>query len=177
MEPFKHLRSNISSLLTLFYVMLLPLTFLSSCGKKEHGSLGSVFGVKETSEYEEALRQASEGDNNGTYTASSQAIIELADTLIDLGDVKKGLDSKRTARFKFYNRGTGLLAIDDVKAYCACTEAEWTHEPVEPDDYGYIEVTFDADLMQGRRFMKNLQVYSNASNGAQVIKVKGTISY
>ncbi len=178
-DRFRRIKSgNSGRLAVLAFGVLLSLALLSSCGKKEHGSLGSVFGTKETSEYEDALRQASDGDNSDDYTPSvSHAVIEMVDTVIDLGDVKKGADSQRTARFKFYNRGTGLLAISEVKAFCACTEAEWTQEPVAPDDYGYIEVTFDADLMQGRRFTKNLQVYSNASNGAQVIKVKGTISY
>lgn len=178
MVQFKFTKSgNRFSFTVLITCMVLSFVMFSSCGKNENKGMGSIFEKKENSEYDEAMREASEGGESSLNNKENNAIIELPDTVIDLGDIKKGLDSQRKATFKFYNRGSDLLVIQKVEAYCACTQAEWTQEPIEPDDNGIIEVTFDADLMQGRRFMKNLQVISNAKNGPQLIKVKGTISY
>ena len=116
-------------------------------------------------------------DINEEKGKDSHAIIEMVDTLIDLGDIKKGENSKRTAKFEFRNKGNAPLVLQKVDAYCSCTQPSYTKEPIQPGKYGKIEVTFDANLLVARTFKKNLQIYSNADNGPQLIKVSGTISY
>ena len=159
--------------------MLLPMAFMAltlsmamvACNDGGKKNIPSVFG-ETTDGGDEYLRPDSAEDNK-----DQQPIIEMADTMIDLGDIKKGDNSTRIAKFKYYNRGDAPLVVQNVEAYCACTTAAFDKKPIEPGKHGLIEVTFDADLMVGRTFKKNLQVVSNAKNGPQLIKVSGTISY
>ncbi len=158
-------------LLTLvFYALIIAMT-MGSCNNKDRRNIPSVFG--ETAEGENDYLQPDTVEGNKDL----QPIIEMADTLIELGDIQKGDNSTRIAKFKYYNKGNAPLVVQKVEAYCACTQAAFDKKPVEPGKHGLIEVTFDADLMVGRSFKKNLQVVSNATNGPQLIKVSGTISY
>ena len=178
MVQSRHIKSANRVGNTFFAVsVILTLSLFSSCGEKSAPKQSSMFGNSETSLYDDALQQTSSDESLAAEAKVSGAIIELGDTLLDMGDVKKGADSKKKEEIRVYNRGNEHLVLQEVVAYCACTEAEWTREPIEPDDYGVIEVTVDADLVQGRHFIKNLQVLSNAKNGAKTFKVKGNILY
>lgn len=172
MESTKHTK-NLNKLKWLFYTSLLMLltVAMGACDEGKKKDAPSVFGTT-TDDDSDYLQPITEDEKE-----KEQPIIEMADTLIELGDVKKGMDSERIAKFKFYNKGKAPLVIQKVEAYCACTKATFTEEPVAPGKHGWVEVTFDADLMVGRTFKKNLQVLSNAKNGPQLIKVSGTISY
>jgi len=150
----------------------LLLLSIPSCDNNKGGA-PSVFGMTgeqdNDDEEEQMLSSESEQDSN--------AIIELNDTIIDLGDVKKGLNSTKSAVFLFYNRGKTPLVVNEVTTYCACTDADFTKEPIAPGKKGEIEVVFDADLVHGGSFVKNLQVLSNAINGPQLIQIKGNVVY
>ena len=152
-------------------VALVTTLAIGSCTNEDKKNVPSVFG--ETTDGEDVYLQSDTVKENKEL----QPIIEIADTVIDLGEIKKGINSTRIAKFKYYNKGNAPLIVQKIEAYCACTQAAFDKKPIDPGKHGLIEVTFDADLMVGRTFKKNLQVLSNAKNGPQLIKVSGTITY
>ena len=162
--------NKIQLLVFAFLAMTMVLTMVS-CNDDNKKNIPSVFGDTTDGEGDYLVPDSTEENKD------LQPIIEMADTVIDLGEIKKGLNSTRIGKFKFYNKGNAPLVVQKVEAYCACTQAAFDKKPIEPGKEGLIEVTFDADLMVGRTFKKNLQVVSNAKNGPQLIKVTGTIVY
>ncbi len=174
MKDMKFIRCS-SKICMILWCMIF-LMMMNACGGKEEKKDWSIFGTNENSESEIDNPITNQDETLGKE-GSNLSIIEMSDTLIDIGDVKKGKDSKRTAHFKFYNKGKSDLVVNNVEPYCSCTKATFTKEPISPGKHGKIDVTFDADLVVGRHFTKELQVFSNAQNGTQLIKIKGTISY
>jgi hypothetical protein len=76
--------------------------------------------------------------------------------------------------FQFTNQGKIPLIVNDVKASCGCTVAEWPREPVLPGKTGIIRVSFDPEKQSGS-FNKTIQINSNADLPQMVIAIKGVV--
>lgn len=76
--------------------------------------------------------------------------------------------------FVFTNTGKIPLIINEVKASCGCTVAEWPREPVLPGKAGIIKVTFDPEKQSGS-FTKTIQVSSNADVPLVKLLISGVV--
>ncbi|MDB5260962.1 MAG: hypothetical protein JWQ14_243, partial [Adhaeribacter sp.] len=56
---------------------------------------------------------------------------------------------------------------------CGCTTPEWTTTPVLPGKSGFIKASYNAAAMGV--FNKSITITSNATNGTQVLYIKGTV--
>lgn len=86
------------------------------------------------------------------------AKIYFENTLYDFGPVAP--KSSNTCEFKFENRGTVVLEINDISKTCGCTVFEMEKKKYAPGEKGAIKVTYNADPSAGPR-TRHLYVFSN----------------
>ena len=99
------------------------------------------------------------------------AKIEFKSEVIDYGEIQKGADGLRV--FEFTNTGNVPLVITEVTSSCGCTIPEKPKDPVLPGKTGEIKVKYDTNRVGPIR--KTITVYSNATEPAKSIKIKGTV--
>lgn len=79
-----------------------------------------------------------------------------------------------TYTFEFKNTGNEPLVIQQVKAPCSCTVADWPKEPVLPGKKASIQVKYDSNRVGP--INKSFQVLSNASNEpSKSLFIKGKV--
>lgn len=113
-------------------------------------------------------------DENQTDTpqSSTNAIIEFDSRVKDFGILEFGGDGNHT--FKFTNTGTTPLIISNVKSSCGCTVADgWPKEALAPGEGGDINVKYDTK--RAGSFQKSITVYSNATENAVRLTIKGQV--
>ena len=99
------------------------------------------------------------------------AKIEFKSEVIDYGEIQKGADGLRV--FEFTNTGNVPLVITDVTSSCGCTIPEKPKDPILPGKTGEIKVKYNTTIVGPIR--KTITVYSNATEPAKSIKIKGTV--
>lgn len=60
----------------------------------------------------------------------------------DFGKIKQGVPV--TYIFKFTNKGSKDVLLQNVQASCGCTTPQWPKEPIKPGDVASITVTYNA---------------------------------
>lgn len=98
--------------------------------------------------------------------------IEFEESVIDYGTIEQGADGKRV--FTFTNTGKEPLIITNAKGSCGCTVPSWPREPIAPGEKAEIKVKYDTNRMGP--FQKSVTVNSNASNGTQLLRIKGKVT-
>jgi hypothetical protein len=118
----------------------------------------------------------------GAGTATAQQVTasafstELApsfkwdEQVYDFGKVAKGVPV--THEFEFTNNGNAVLLIADVKPSCGCTTPEWTRNPIQAGETGYIKATYNA--ASPGAFNKTITVTSN-TGAPIVLTIKGVV--
>ena len=101
----------------------------------------------------------------------AQGTLKFETETHDFGKVAQGVPA--SYEFKFKNVGNQPVVISNVQASCGCTTPEWTNTPVLPGKSGFIKASYNAAAMGA--FNKSITVTSNASNGTQVLYIKGTV--
>lgn len=86
--------------------------------------------------------------------------IEFDETVFDFGSYS--IQEERTHVFAFTNAGTEPLVIQKAETSCACTQIEYSQEPVLPGKRGEIKIKYLARQKYGH-FHRNVYVYSNGS--------------
>ena len=76
----------------------------------------------------------------------AQPKIQFDQTTHDFGSIKEE-GGKVTGRFTFKNVGDSTLLLTRVKPGCGCTAANYTKTPIEPGQTGFIDATYEGDLM------------------------------
>mgnify|MGYP005841969959 CR=1 FL=1 len=89
----------------------------------------------------------------------------------DYGTITQGADGN--CEFKFTNKGKVPLVLNNVRASCGCTVADWPKEPIEPGKSGSIKVKYNTAIMGS--FNKSITVNSNAVNSMVRLSIKGTV--
>ncbi len=109
-----------------------------------------------------------------TIAQQGKAKIEFEKTIHDYGTFKEE-SGPQTYNFKFTNKGSVPLILNNVQPSCGCTTPEWVRKPVAPGEKGYIEVSYDPKGRPGT-FNKSIQVISNAENATVVLYIKGEVT-
>jgi hypothetical protein len=91
---------------------------------------------------------------------------------IDYGKIDKGSDGERI--FIFTNIGDQPIIIKNIKSSCGCTVPEKSEKPVMPGENGEIKVSYDTKRVGG--FSKSITIFSNATEAAKVIRIKGIVN-
>ncbi|HEX5002888.1 MAG TPA: DUF1573 domain-containing protein [Bacteroidia bacterium] len=76
--------------------------------------------------------------------------------------------------FKFKNTGKAPLIISSASASCGCTIPEYTKDPVQPGDEGYINVTFNSEGKAGM-VSKTVTVIANTIPNTKVLTISAEI--
>ena len=79
-----------------------------------------------------------------------------------------------TVYYQMTNTGNQPLVIERVVPSCACSEAEWTKEPIAPQKMGEISVVYDAKTLG--HFYKDVAVYTNASEKPVYLAFRGEVA-
>ena len=91
---------------------------------------------------------------------------------IDYGKIDKGSDGERI--FTFTNLGDQPIIIKNIKSSCGCTVPKKPEKPIMPGEKGEIKVSYDTKRVGG--FSKSITIFSNATEAAKVIRIKGIVS-
>lgn len=81
----------------------------------------------------------------------------------------------QTATFEFVNTGNEPLYITNVKASCGCTTPEWSKEPVQPGEKGYVKAAYNPSKRPGK-FNKSITVTTNEFQPTSVLRIMGEVT-
>ncbi|MFA6259974.1 MAG: DUF1573 domain-containing protein [Bacteroidia bacterium] len=90
----------------------------------------------------------------------------------DFGKITQG--EKAEYSFKFTNTGSGQLLISNAVATCGCTVPQYSKEPINPGESGFIKVIFDSEKRLDR-FEKSITITSNTSPAETVLYITGMV--
>jgi hypothetical protein len=111
-----------------------------------------------------------------TFSQSRKPIISFETINHDFGTFKEENGPVKYI-FKFTNKGNAPLLVTDVKPSCGCTTPDWTKNPVQPGQSGFVSASYDPSKRPGN-FDKTITVSSNAEQvtltitGEVIAKVK-----
>lgn len=97
--------------------------------------------------------------------------IEFKELVHDYGTIEQSGDG--TYVFEFANTGTEPLILSNVRSSCGCTIPEWPREPINAGTSSSILVKYNTTRIGP--FSKSISVYSNASEVAIVLRIKGKV--
>jgi len=98
-------------------------------------------------------------------------VITFDKVVHDYGTILK--DSDGTCEFSFTNDGKEPLILSRPKSSCGCTVPTWPKQPILPGKGDVIKVTYATNRVGP--FNKTVTVYSNASNNAIKLQIKGKV--
>ena len=91
---------------------------------------------------------------------------------MDYGSIEKGANGIR--EFKFTNKGTAPLIIQDAKGSCGCTVPSFPKEPIMPGASNVIKVKYDTNRVGP--FTKYVTLTTNDPSNAEVrLKIFGDV--
>jgi hypothetical protein len=137
------------------FVLAVALTACNEADKKAAGDVSTTAANTPV-----AATAETPAIDSSTFTTISWDTIEK-----DFGKMKEG--EKLEAKFVFKNTGNKPLIIQNARASCGCTVAEYTKEPVAPGASGEVKGVFDS---QGKPGHQKKSIYVTANT-------KGTMSH
>ncbi len=99
--------------------------------------------------------------------------LKFSETSFSFGTIQE-IDGPVTHEFTFTNNGSEPLQITNVKASCGCTTPDWSKEPVQPGESGFIQAQYNPRNRPGR-FNKSLTVNHNLGNPIRLY-ISGEVS-
>ncbi|NLA23806.1 MAG: DUF1573 domain-containing protein, partial [Bacteroidales bacterium] len=94
-------------------------------------------------------------------------------TTHDFGTFKEE-NGLQKCSFNFTNTGSEPLVITNVRAFCGCTTPDWTKEPVQPGQKGYVNVSYDPRNRPGK-FDKSITVTTNTEKPNTMLRIVGNV--
>jgi len=77
--------------------------------------------------------------------------------------------------FKFENIGTEPLVITSATSTCGCTVPSWPKEPIQPGEFGKLEVEFNSANKLGKIYKKISVVTNSVDFSTHTVAMKGTV--
>jgi hypothetical protein len=105
----------------------------------------------------------------------SGPVIQFDAMVHDFGTLREG--DVVNYVFKFTNKGSGPLIVEDVEQPCGCTIPKWNKAPIMPGQQGEIKVIFNSIERPGI-FRKTLTVKTNMAmkvNEPILLMIKGNV--
>ncbi|MCR4853891.1 MAG: DUF1573 domain-containing protein, partial [Prevotella sp.] len=104
-------------------------------------------------------------------TITKAQTIATEHEVIDLGNIV--YETPSTATFELKNTGTNPLVLNEVHTSCGCTKAQFPRIPIQPGETFTITATYDAQQLG--HFMKDIALYSNASDKPFYLSIRGVV--
>lgn len=120
----------------------------------------------------DAIHHEATADSASRSSDAGAPVITFVKTEHDFGKITQGEVAEFS--FKFTNTGKGQLLISNASASCGCTVPQYSKEPINPGETGFIKVTFDSDKRLDR-FEKNVTITSNTIPTETVLIVRGMV--
>ncbi len=99
------------------------------------------------------------------------AVAYFEEDVHDFGQIPQG--KPVSCKFLFKNTGGYTLKIQSVEPSCGCTATQYTQEPLEPQEDGFVTAEFNAATVGS--FVKTITFRSNASPSIQMLVLKGEV--
>ena len=77
--------------------------------------------------------------------------------------------------FKFTNTGKAPLIISSAHASCGCTVPEYTKDPVQPGETGYVNVTYNSEGKSGME-SKTVTLIANTVPNTKVLTISAEVN-
>ncbi len=122
-------------------------------------SLVSCQEIKKTDIYQSIFPSNKTINAIDTVLYSHSTKVVFLDTLYDLGNV--GLGIEKTIIYRYKNAGDKPLMLFDVSPGCGCTIADYSHEPLLPNQVDSIIAKFISKSGEGR-MQKTIKVRCNS---------------
>lgn len=106
-----------------------------------------------------------------TGATGNTAEFQWVNEVFEFGKIPQGIPAE--ARFEFVNSGKEALIITDVQKTCGCTKTDWSKEPIQPGQKGWIVAEYNA-AAEGN-FTKAITVMSNSTTPTLKLTFKGTV--
>jgi len=90
----------------------------------------------------------------------------------DFGNITEGEQVSYT--FKFKNVGKSPLVITKAKASCGCTVPKYENKLIEPNESGFVEVTFNSSS-PGMQY-KTVKVFANTVPEIHELKITANVA-
>ena len=91
----------------------------------------------------------------------------------DFGKIRE-TDKWATHEFVVKNTGTAPLVITQVLTSCGCAQPEWSKNPIEPGQEGFVIVHYSMEDRPGP-FSKHITAFTNERNMRQVFTITGDV--
>lgn len=104
-------------------------------------------------------------------SVSTPTITWLNTEIIDMGKIEKGIP--KTVSFEFQNTGNVPLIISSAKGQCGCTNVEYSKEPIQSNEKGFVKATYNAANIG--IFNKSITVVANTSEQPIQLYIKGEV--
>jgi hypothetical protein len=79
------------------------------------------------------------------------------------------------AVFNFTNTGNKPLYVTNVRASCGCTATDYTKEPIQPGQKGYVKATYNPKNRPGK-FNKSVTVTTNTESPTTLLRIEGQVT-
>ena len=111
-------------------------------------------------------------NEEGQVIETTDPIFKFVEETHDFGEIPE--DGSVTSEFTFQNIGVTPMIIEAAKASCGCTTPEWPKEPIAPNEFGTIKVSYNTKGRPGA-FNKAITITSNAVTPTKRIFIKGNV--
>lgn len=95
----------------------------------------------------------------------------VTDTVVNLGKIE--MSKPQVVSFEFVNNGKAPLVITKVLPSCGCTSIDFSRNPINPGEKGFVKTTYNA--ASPGVFHKTLTVFSNTPNYSNLLAIKGEV--
>lgn len=142
---------------TLF--VLITISFLlSSCGSNDQKNSQNTNMAKK---------------NDTEAAGEGKAKFSFEEKEKNLGKIQKG--ETVVKGFIFKNTGGEPLVIEEASASCGCTVPEYSEDPVQPGETGFVDVAYDSDGKSAKEFEQTVTLKANTSQDEHEIAITGQV--
>jgi hypothetical protein len=89
----------------------------------------------------------------------------------DFGKIKQ--NDPASVTFTVTNSGTTPLIITQAKSSCGCTVAEYTKEPIKPNETGVVKATYNS--ARAGTFRKTVTIYYDGITEPDILAIQGEV--
>ena len=108
-----------------------------------------------------------------TLKAQQAETLVFTEKTFDFGTVKEE-EGPIIHEFAFINKGMEPVKILNVKASCGCTTPDWSKDPIQPGQNGFIQAQYNPQNRPGE-FNKSLTVTTDAGSAPVRLYIKGNV--
>jgi len=146
--------------------LLIVIITAASCNTKNGGENG------EEKISPEVVNNPATATSNSAVDPNAVPVFTFEKENHEFGEIQQG--EKVSYAFKFKNTGKAPLVISSASATCGCTVPEYTRTPVQPDEEGFISVTFDSGGKSGMA-SNTITLIANTTPNTKVLTISADI--